>query len=104
MVSIVILITNRSKKNLGEIVPKKYIPEIRQFALSLHFYSPRSYEYVRKQFNTILPHSRTLGKWYSHVNADPGFTDEALKTLTLKVNNSNQRIYCALILDKMAIR
>jgi len=35
------LITNWSKKSLGEKVPKKYSPAIRQFALSLHFFSPK---------------------------------------------------------------
>lgn len=98
------LITNWSKKNLGKKVPKKYTPEVRQFALSLHFFSAKAYDYVRKQFNTILPHSRTLGKWYSHVNAEPGFTDEALKTLKLKVQNSSQPTYCSLTFDEMSIR
>lgn len=98
------LITNWAKKNLGQQVPKKYSPEIRQFALSLHFFSSKAYEYVRKEFNTILPHSRTLCKWYSHVNASPGFTEEALKTLTIKTKNSKHPIYCALLMDEMAIR
>ncbi|KAF0750900.1 THAP domain-containing protein 1 B-like [Aphis craccivora] len=66
------LITNVSKK-LREKSTK-------EFALSLHFFSAKAYDYVRKQFNTILPHSRTLGKWYSHVNAEPGFTEEAIET------------------------
>lgn len=97
------LITNWSKKNLGKKVTKKYTPEVRQFALSLNFFSSKAYEYVRKEFNTILPHARTLSKWYSHVNADPGFTDEALKTLAIKTKNTNHSIYCALVMDEMAI-
>lgn len=59
---------------------------------------------MRKQFNTVLPHPRTLGKWYSSIDAEPGFTNEALKSLTLKVTNSNHPIYCSLMLDEMAIR
>lgn len=98
------LISNWAKKNLGHKVPKKYSPEIRQFALSLHFFSCKAYNYVRKQFNTVLPHPRTLSKWYSSVNANPGFTEESLKMLSLKAQNSNNPIICALMLDEMAIR
>lgn len=98
------LITNWSKKNLGKKVPKKFRPSIRQFALSLHFFSPKAYQYVRKQFNTVLPHTRTLSKWYSHVDANPGFTSEAFKSLTLKATHSRAPIYCSLMLDEMAIR
>ncbi|XP_022169295.1 uncharacterized protein LOC111033041, partial [Myzus persicae] len=58
----------------------------------------------KNQFNTVLPHPRTLGKWYSSIDAEPGFTNEALKSLTLKVTNSNHPIYCSLMLDEMAIR
>lgn len=98
------LITNWSKKNNKKKVPKKYSPAIRKFALSLHVMSAKAYNYVRKQFNTILPHVRTLSKWYSHINATPGFTTEALKMLTLKVKSSNKPVICSLMLDEMAIR
>jgi len=80
---------------MGKKITKKYSPAVRQFALSLHFFSARAYDYVRKQFNTILPHSRTLSKWYRHVDAEPGFTDESLKLLILKVKNSSHTFYGA---------
>ncbi|KAL3198327.1 hypothetical protein MRX96_014445 [Rhipicephalus microplus] len=38
----------------------KYPPELRAFALTLHFYSPAAYEYVRSKFNEALPSQRTL--------------------------------------------
>ncbi|CAI6358369.1 unnamed protein product [Macrosiphum euphorbiae] len=98
------LISNWSKKNLGHKVPKKYSPEIRQFALSLHFFSCKTYNYVRKQFNTVLPHPRTLSKWYSSVNANPGFTEESFKILSLKSQNTSDPVICSLMLDEMAIR
>jgi len=98
------LITNWTKKKLGKKVPKKYSATIRQFALSSHFFSAKAYSYVRQQFDTILPHSRTLSKWYRNVNAEPGFTEESLKMLTLKVNNSPHPFLLALSMDEMAIR
>lgn len=35
--------------------PKKYSPEMRQFALTLHYYSPTAYEFVREVFIFCLP-------------------------------------------------
>lgn len=98
------LITNWTKKSLGKKIPNKYSPAIRQFALSLHFFSVKAYQYVREQFNTILPHPRTLSKWYSHLNAEPGFTSESLKILELKVKNSPHAVFGALVMDEMSIR
>jgi len=52
--------------------------EIREFALTLQYYSPRAYlYYVRKSFSNILPHPRTLRRWYTVVDDKPGFTLEA---------------------------
>jgi len=38
------------------------------------------------------------------VNAEPGFTEETLKVLSLKVKNSPYTIFGALVLDELAIR
>ena len=92
------------KKKFRSKFPRKYSPQIWQFVLSLHFFSAKAYAYVRQQFNTTLPHPRTLSKWYSHLNAAPGFTLEALKTLSLKVNSSIHPLYYSLMIDAMAIR
>ncbi|XP_077523586.1 THAP domain-containing protein 2-like [Amblyomma americanum] len=54
-----------------------YTPELRAFALTLHFYSPAAYDYVRSKFNDALPSQRTLRQWYRSVHGAPGFTDEA---------------------------
>lgn len=54
-----------------------YSSALRKFDLTLNFYSPTGYKYVRKVFEDSLPHPRTLGKWYENLNATPGFTAEA---------------------------
>lgn len=41
------LIINWTKKKFGKKIPKKYSATIHQFALSLHFFSPKAYSYVR---------------------------------------------------------
>jgi hypothetical protein len=71
--------------------------------LSLYVFSAKVYNYVRKQFNTILPHVRTLSKWYSHVDVKPGFTSEGLKMLTLKVKFAILPVICSLMLDEISI-
>lgn len=56
----------------------KYPPELRNFALTLHFHSPAAYKYLRDIFAQNLPHPNTLFRWYRDVDAQPGFTEEIL--------------------------
>lgn len=91
-------------KSRGLPLEKKYTEELRKFALTLHFFSPKAYDFIRKTYNTCLPHSRTLSKWYQHVNAEPGFTKEAFESLRRKAAESLHPVVCALTLDEMAIR
>lgn len=83
---------------------QKYTPQLRAFALTLHFYSTKAYNYVRSKFNRSLPHPATVSKWYRSVNAAPGFTEESLNALKMKVAEANYTILCNLVLDEMAIR
>lgn len=69
-------------------VPARYDEQFRSFALTLHYYSPRAYEYVRSKFNLCLPHAKTITKWYGAINGKPGITLEALNYITQHVNNT----------------
>ncbi|XP_075746106.1 THAP domain-containing protein 1-like [Rhipicephalus microplus] len=82
----------------------KYPPELRAFALTLHFYSPAAYEYVRSKLNEALPSQRTLRGWYKSIQAAPGFTAEAFAFLEKFAEARDETFYCALIVDDMAIR
>ncbi|KAL3186990.1 hypothetical protein MRX96_026087 [Rhipicephalus microplus] len=82
----------------------KYPPELRAFALTLHFYSPDAYEYVRSKFNEALPSQRTLRGWYKSIQGAPGFTAEAFTFLEKFAEARDEPFYCALIVDDMAIR
>ncbi|KAI5633926.1 transposase protein domain-containing protein [Phthorimaea operculella] len=83
---------------------KEYSPELRTFALTLYFYSPKAYCYIRSSFNTCLPHPTTIRKWYQCINATPGFTTEAFKVLEQKVKSTENKVLCNLVLDEMSIR
>lgn len=78
----------------------KYDAEIRKFALTLHFYSPKGYNYVRRCWDKLLPHPGTLRKWCCSVNCAPGFSEEVLSFLKQK----SEKPICNLVMDEMSIR
>ena len=84
-----------------------YSAELLLFAVTLHFYWCKSYEYVRRTFNCYLPRVRTLRKWYESVSGGPELTKVSMTTLKLKVTeapDSGRKVVCALVMDEMAIR
>ncbi|KAJ0184345.1 hypothetical protein K1T71_000768 [Dendrolimus kikuchii] len=58
-------------KSEGLPLEKQYSEETRKFALTLHCLSPKAYNFVRRTYNTCLPHPRTLARWYQEINAEP---------------------------------
>lgn len=86
---------------------RKYNEDVRSFALTLHYYSPRGYNYVRSKFNNHLPSPSAIKKWYAGINSSAGFDSEAFEVLRVKVNEyraQNKTLVCALIKDEMAIK
>lgn len=86
---------------------RKYSPRIRTFALTLHFYSPKGYRYVRSVFNNNLPAISTIRKWYSSIDGRPGFSSEAFTALRLKSNEANQNgkeLLVSVMYDEVNIR
>lgn len=66
----------------NKLTTKKFNPQLRSFALTLNFLSPKAYKYVRKEFDLALPHESTISKWYQTINGAPGFTDESFRALS----------------------
>lgn len=86
---------------------RQYSPRIRTFALTLHFYSPRGYRYVRSVFNNNLPSVSTIRKWYSTINGKPGYSNEAFTALrckALKANQNGTEILANVVYDEISIR
>lgn len=48
-------------KNSSKTEGRRYTEQIKQFAVSLHFYSPKAYKFVRKAFH--LPSPSTIRSW-----------------------------------------
>lgn len=81
----------------------KYSEELKKFATTLQFYSSKAYSFVRKQFTNVLPHPRTLAKWYQVINGDPGFTSESFNTLKLTVKEK-KIVLSSIVVDEMSIK
>lgn len=94
------------KIKLGK-VNKQFPADVRSFALTLNFYSPRAYRYVRKTFANKLPAPRTIRKWYESVDADTGITEDALNALTIRIEESKKKgvdLRFCMSIDEMSIR
>lgn len=101
------LLKRQVNKQIGKPLPVSYSAELRSFALTLNFYSPRAYRYVRRVFDTCLPHPRTVERWYSSVDCKPGFTGDALRALEAHSSvaaSKGNLVACALMMDEIAIR
>jgi DNA transposase THAP9 len=98
-------ITRRMRSAAAGKLKARYPIELRNFALSLHFYSAKAYDFVRSQFGNCLPHPKTLANWYSCIDGNPGFHDEIFAALRCMSESriGNQPI-CSLMMDEMAIR
>jgi len=82
-------------------------PALRKFALTLHFYSPSAYDYVRNIFSKSLPHVSTLRKWYSTVNGLPGFSSESFRAIAMKVEEMKKcgkQLFGCMIIDEMSVK
>lgn len=87
---------------------RSYDGDVRTFCLTLHFYSPRAYNYVREKFNNNLPSISAVRNWYASLNASPGFTSESFDALKSKAeaqrSKNGTNLLCAVIFDEMSIR
>jgi len=84
---------------------KSYSEEIREFCLTLHFYSPRAYNFIRQR--STLPDPSTIRRWLSTRHCNPGILTKVLdyfknklKTETIAFSHIK---YVALIYDALCL-
>lgn len=82
---------------------------VRTFCMSIHYYSPRTYVYLREKFNNHLPHPNTMRQWLNNSNIDaaPGVLNCALgvvQSRAQKMREAGKTLVCNLVFDEMAIR
>lgn len=76
---------------------RRYSDTVKQFAMTVFYYSPQAYEYCRTMF--CLPGISTLRNWLSNISSDPGFLTNVMDCAC----NSGEANYC-LMVDSMSIR
>ncbi|XP_034945420.1 uncharacterized protein [Chelonus insularis] len=96
------MITGDNETPFKAKVKGEYTPKIWNYAMTLHFYSLKAYNYVRKMFNNNLPNPSTVRAWYRAVNGSPGLTVEALEAI--KLRTQKKIVVTNLVIDEMSIR
>ena len=81
---------------------RRYPDEIKEFALTLYFYSPKAYKYVRSIIP--LPNQSLIKKWSSSFKCEPGFIEEAFTSLSDLISGAPINNDCCLVIDAMSIR
>ena len=82
----------------------RYTDQVKQFAVTMHFHSPKAYRFLRSHI--ALPHESTLTAWMRNSNCDPGVCRDIIARLG-KVRSddcSNSLTDIVLQLDEMSIR
>ena len=87
-------------KNSTKSYASRYSDQIKEFAVSLHYYSPRSYRFVRKYLS--LPHPSTIRSWSAGIECEPGFLKKPLLYIAELAEDGQKD--CVIIIDEMAIK
>ena len=85
--------------HLALLTKYRYDPEVKRFAATVAFYSPKAYEFLREHFH--LPDQRTLRLQLNSTRMSPGFISKAFHALSKLDGRHN---FCAVMVDGMAIR
>ncbi|KAF0748144.1 THAP domain-containing protein 2-like [Aphis craccivora] len=82
------------------------VKEIREFCLTLHFYSPHAYEFIRQR--STLRDPSTIRKWLATRHYNPGILHEVIDYFKQKLMSEESNFLhvkdVALIYDAMSIR
>lgn len=97
------LFINKIKNNKTSKFRANYSDTVKEFALTLYFYSPKAYKYL-KNIDFYLPNQSTLRKWVSSFNCAPGFLEEVFLYLKENVQDKPFLKDVNLVFDSMSIR
>ena len=81
---------------------RRYSDEMKEFALTVYFYSPKAYKYIRSIIP--LPNQSLIRKWSTSLKCNPGFIEEAFTSLSDLISGSPINKDCCLVIDAMSIR
>ena len=92
-------LVDNEMKNRCRKTNRKYSEKIKEFALTMYYYSPKAYAYLRSVFK--LPNARTLRRWLETVECEPGFLKDVIENMSNRTHVANAY---SLVIDSMAIR
>ena len=75
--------------------------EAKQFAVTLHYYSLKTYDFVHKVL--ALPHPSSIHSWTTSVNDEHGFLCNIIRLLCGMVQNKSSVSDMVLIVDAMSL-
>ena len=78
-----------------------YNLETKQFAMTLHYYSPKAYEFVHNVF--FLPHSSTIRSWAASVDCEHGFSCDVIRLVGKVAKTKHHMSDIVLIVDAMEL-
>lgn len=87
----------------------QYEEAVRKFAFTLHYYSPRAYNFLRFKFNKHLPDVSTIRNWVSNSTEGglPGINLEAVRAvqnISNEMKKNGKEFFCSLALDEVYIQ
>ena len=89
---------NQDRSNRGH----RYNADVKRFAMTLHFYGPKAYDYVRPILS--LPDPRAIRYWTSSVDCDAGFFLDVFEHLKKLAAGDPVNEDCCFMFDGMSIR
>ena len=87
-----------SKAKYGNKHSSWYSLETKQFAVTLHYYWPKAYDFVCKVL--ALPHPSSIHAWAAWVNWEPGFLCDIIKLLGVMLQNKSSASDVVLIVQR----
>jgi hypothetical protein len=88
------------RKHANKSKSSRYGDTIKQFAVILHFYSPKAYKFVRKSLH--LPCPATIRAWAAAIKCEPGFLTCVIEHLQNTLDEDDKD--CFLLVDEMSIK
>ena len=79
----------------------KYTDETKQFAMTLHYYSPKAYNFVQKLLS--LPHPASIHAWAASVECEPGYLMNVIHLIGHIAAQNKYMSEAVLVVDAMAI-
>ena len=89
------------KKDNTCMYARCYSLATKQFTMTLHYYSPKAYNFVRKILK--LPHASSIKAWPSTVDCEPSYLANVIKAVGQLVARKTWKQDVVLVVDAMSL-